>query len=149
MSSVYRADCPTTPVWYGRSLLGFLPQRIKYSQRLVFDNCRAVLPAPCLRDFFHHWLLMFKCTVMRGRVWLGLLGLLLATDSVFGVAARLPRTSAGQQAAAAAAANLTTTQLRNANSNKNVTSSTANPAPAAATSSGLPTTNRNSNARNR
>lgn len=78
---------------------------------------------------------------MRGSVALIILGCLLCILSFFpvlinAVAARLPRTSAGQLAAAAAAANLTAPQLRNANQNKTL-------------GAGLSGTNRGHNSRNR
>lgn len=75
---------------------------------------------------------------MRGAAALlvpGFCILLCLPALVNSVAARLPRTSAGQLAAAAAAANLTSPQLRNSNQTR--------------TLSGLPATNRGQNARNR
>lgn len=79
---------------------------------------------------------------MRGAAALVVIGVFLATvclaAGVNGVAARLPRTSAGQLAAAAAAANLTAPQLRSANQNRT-----------AGMAAGLPPTNRGQTARNR
>lgn len=78
---------------------------------------------------------------MKGKeAWLLLGGVFLMVflPAVVSVAARLPRTSAGQLAAAAAAVNLTAPQLRSVNQNRT-----------AAAAAGLPPTNRGQNARNR
>lgn len=72
------------------------------------------------------WVALYFWT-MRGTLWCLLLVVVIGANSTKNVPSRLPRTSAGQLAAAAAAQNKTIYQLRNSKSNGTLTATIGPP----------------------